>query len=215
MLSKKTVTYTKTNSYHTLNEYTNKTKNIWIVFHGLGYLSNYFIKHFKGLDPMTNYIIAPQAPSKYYQGTSFKHVGACWLTRVDTKEETNNVLNYIDQVYTNEIKGFNGNLIILGYSQGVSIATRWIATRKIQCAHLILHSGGIPVELTPQNFEFLNPKTKVTYLYGDADEYIDEAKKTEASLKGTALFGNRLEIEVFKGVHEVNEPYINKVLKKS
>jgi len=44
----------------------------------------------------------------------------------------------------------------------------------------------------------------VTYLYGDTDEYITEAKKTEENLKGDKLFGNRLETQVFKGIHEVH-----------
>ena len=64
----------------------------------MGYLSTYFINYFKQLDPETNYIVAPQAPSKYYQGSDFKHVGASWLTRVDTVAETENVLAYVDAV---------------------------------------------------------------------------------------------------------------------
>lgn len=33
----KKVKYTTTNTYETLNTLTNKTKNVWIVFHGIGY----------------------------------------------------------------------------------------------------------------------------------------------------------------------------------
>ena len=59
-------TYTTTNTYTTLNNIGPKTKNVWIVFHGIGYLSRYFINYFNTLNPNENYIIAPQAPSKYY-----------------------------------------------------------------------------------------------------------------------------------------------------
>ena len=107
------------------------------------------------------------------------------------------------------------NLIVLGYSQGVSIAARWLATRKIMCTHLILHSGAIPVELTPADFEFLPTDVPVTYLFGNKDPYITEARKTEQHLKASALFGSRLEIEVFDGVHEVYTPFLKSlVLKK-
>ncbi|EDM44064.1 esterase/lipase, putative [unidentified eubacterium SCB49] len=208
MSSKKTVSYTTTNSYHTQGKLNDATETVWIVFHGLGYLSTYFIRYFSEL-PDNHFVICPQAPSKYYQGTQFKHVGASWLTRVDTKEETKNVLNYVDAVYKKEITKTPKKLIVLGYSQGVSIATRWVASKKISCHHLILHSGGIPVELTQNDFKFLKKDTKVTYIYGDQDEYINEAKKTEEQLKGTKLFEDRLQVFVFKGVHEVNKDYIN------
>ena len=162
MASEKSVIYLSSNTYSVLNNYTTKTKNVWIVFHGLGYLSKYFINYFSKINPEENFVIAPQAPSKYYQGKDFKHVGASWLTKENTIEETKNVLAYVDQVYKSEIKVKPPNLIILGYSQGVSIATRWVAARKINCNHLILHSGGIPSELEPEDFSHLKKTSKVS-----------------------------------------------------
>jgi len=205
------ITYTHTNTYTTLNTITEKTKNVWLAFHGMGHLSRYFMKHFEGLNADKNYIIAPQAPSKYYQDKRFKYVGASWLTKENTALEKENVLAYVDAVWATESKKWEGqkiNLILMGYSQGVSIVTRWASSRKIDCKQLLLHSGAIPHELTPTDFKHLSPTTKVTYLYGDKDEYINEARKTEQQLKGTALFGDRLQVEVFDGIHEVNESFI-------
>ena len=213
MTIEKKVIYTSSNTYSVLNNYTEKTKNVWVVFHGLGYLSKYFINYFSKLNPEENFIIAPQAPSKYYLGKNFKHVGASWLTKENTVDETKNVLTYVDSVFETEIKTTPKNLIILGYSQGVSIASRWIASRKIDCNHLILHSGGIPTELVPEDFSFLKKQTKVTYLYGNKDQYINEARKTEETLKGNNLFGKHLNIVVFEGVHEVNTDFIKELSK--
>ena len=61
----KQVTYQTTNTYETLNTLSAKTKNIWIVLHGIGFLSKFFIKYFDELNAEENYVIAPQAPSKY------------------------------------------------------------------------------------------------------------------------------------------------------
>jgi predicted esterase len=208
------VSYTHTNTYSTLNTFTQKTKNVWFVFHGMGYLSKYFINYFKDLDPTENYIIAPQAPSKYYQDKKFKYVGASWLTKENTELEKENVLRYIDQVWKIESaqwKDQEVTVILMGYSQGVSIVTRWAASRKVECAHLLLHSGAIPKELKPKDFEYLFPNTPVTYLYGDKDEYINEARKTEQQLKGSELFGDRLKVQIFDGAHEVNTSFINAV----
>ena len=184
-----------------------------MVFHGMGYLSKYFINYFSELDADENYIIAPQAPSKYYQGKDFKHVGASWLTRENTMTETQNILNYVDAVYKKESIESFPNLIVMGYSQGVSIATRWVASREIQCNKLILHSGGIPAELEPSDFEFLSPNTQVIYLYGNKDQYITEARETEEKLKGNKLFQDRLKIEVFDGIHEVNRELLLNISK--
>jgi len=209
MALEKTVSYTATNSYSVLNSFNENTKNVWLVFHGMGYLSKYFLKYFKELNPEENFIIAPQAPSKYYQDKKFKYIGASWLTRENTTQEIKNVLSYIDKVWQCESPKNLPRFIVLGYSQGVSIATRWLSSRKIQCHELILHSGGIPIELKANDFKFQNQHTHVTYLYGDKDPYINEAKKTEEHLKAIKLFGNKLQTIVFKGTHQVDMSFIN------
>lgn len=213
MTSENQVSYTSTNTYNTLNTLTEKTKNVWLVFHGMGYLSKYFIEYFSELDPEENYIIAPQAPAKYYQDMSFKRIGASWLTRENTRMETDNILNYVDAVFENELSGIIPNLIVMGYSQGVSIATRWVASRKIQCSRIIIHSGGIPKELTAKDFAFQNSETVVNCVYGDKDPFITEARKIEEKEKGIVLFQERLKIESFDGVHEVNRSFLEKISK--
>jgi predicted esterase len=212
MAVEKRVTYKASASYSTLHTHHKGTRNIWLVFHGMGHLSRYFARFFANLDPEANYIIAPQAPSKYYLGPEYKHVGASWLTREDTAEETRNVLAYVDAVWKAENISGAANLIILGYSQGVSIAARWISSRKIQCEHLILHSGGIPKELEPTHFDYMNAETAVLYMYGTMDEYIDQTRKTQEIEKATKLFGNRLSVEAFDGGHEVNIKFLQNIL---
>lgn len=211
MSIQKEVFYTATNTYHTLHEFSGKTKNVWVVFHGMGYLSKYFINYFSELNSEENFIIAPQAPSKYYQDKSFKHIGASWLTRENTQAETKNIIRYVDAVFKKEITRDIPRLIVLGYSQGVSIAARWVANRKIDCDILVLHSGGIPKELTAEHFSFLKADAKVIYTYGNKDQYITEAQKTAEQLKGEALFKNHLKIEVFDGIHEVNKSFLLKL----
>ena len=178
----KKVSYTTSNTYTTLNTLTDKTKNVWLVFHGMGYLSRYFTKYFAHLDPEENYIIAPQAPSKYYFGKDFKHVGASWLTRENTIEETRNVLNYINALFDVEKPKPHHKFIILGYSQGVSIATRWMVKNRISCDHLVLHSGGIPNELIPADFDYLEKDAEVSYLYGSNDQNFQSITKQVLSL---------------------------------
>ena len=111
--TEKEISYQITNSYSTLNTLNKQTKNVWLVCHGMGYLSRYFLKYFKALDPTENYVIAPQAQSKYYLKDQFKHVGASWLTKENTITETKNILHYFDAVLENEQVPTNLNFIVL------------------------------------------------------------------------------------------------------
>ncbi|WP_317164637.1 esterase [Flagellimonas sp. CMM7] len=209
----KTVSYSTKNTYVTLNELTSKTKNVWLVFHGIGYLSRYFLKYFKGLDAQENYIIAPQAPSKYYLKNEYKYVGASWLTKENTAAETDNVMNYIDAVLDAEQIPPNYNLILFGFSQGVSIATRWIIRRKINFKSLILYAGGIPNELKKEDFDYIDwHSSKVKIVYGNADEYMNrERLKTEKN-KIENLFQKNAEIISFVGGHEMKSEIIETLI---
>ena len=209
----KQVTYQSTNSYTTLNTLTNKTKNVWIVLHGIGYLSKYFLKYFDELPSEENYIIAPQAPSKYYLNNQYRHVGASWLTKENTTNETQNVLNYLDAVFSSENIPEHCELVVFGYSQGVSIATRWVAKRKLKCNQLVLYAGGIPKEFTPKDFNFLIEKnTKITTLVGDKDEYInDDILQTESKRIASLFSGNAKQI-IFEGKHEIKKELLNQFL---
>ena len=206
----KKVSYTTTNSYSTRNNLTAATKNVWFCCHGLGFLSRYFIQYFNGLDADENYIIAPQAPSKYYQKSDFKHVGASWLTREETQQETENVLNYLDAVFASEEIPEDKRLILLGYSQGVSVAMRWLASRKLNVDTLVIHSGGIPKELSPQDFDFLTT-TQVELWYGTEDEYLTEKRIYEETRRAKEMFGEALKIVPFEGKHVVNRALINQL----
>ncbi len=209
----KQVNYSATNTYESLNKLTNTTKNVWIVLHGIGYLSRYFIRYFESLPSQENYIIAPQAPSKYYQNNNYKRVGASWLTKENTPIEIENVLNYLDAVLQNENINSTYNLIVLGFSQGVSIASRWVAKRKIRCSKLILYAGALPKELTVEDFTHLHEnKTDVISLVGDKDEYISATKLKEETAKMQSVFMGKVNQIIFDGKHEIKVEILNTLI---
>ena len=210
----KKVEYTAQNTYSTLNELTTETTTIWLVFHGLGYLSRYFIREFEFLNKKENYVIAPQAPSKYYQGSNFKRVGACWLTKENTVFETQNVLNYNKEIYDYEISQRllnqpNLKFIILGFSQGVSIAMRFSALMKIDCDILVAHSGGIPQELKSNDFEHFTGKFH--FIYGLEDKYIDDNRIQQELIKCVSLYQNNFGVHRFDGGHKIDAHSITKL----
>jgi predicted esterase len=208
MAIEKEVSYNISNSYSTLNEITSETKNIWFVCHGLGFLSRYFIQYFNSLNPKENYIIAPQAQSKQYLNGKFTHVGASWLTKENTSFEIENVLNYLDSVYESEKITREYKFNILGYSQGVSVVTRWISIRKIYCDNLYLYAGKVPREFEEQNFKHIE---NIKFILGNKDEYVTEElfKKEKKYLK--SIFKERITFINFEGKHEVKKNVIEKL----
>ncbi|MFD0964094.1 alpha/beta hydrolase [Pseudofulvibacter geojedonensis] len=209
MTEEKTISYTINNTYSTLNKLTNATKNNWFVIHGLGFLSKYFIKYFDELNKEENYIVAPQAQNKHYLKNQYKHVGTTWLTKNNTQFDIVNVLAHLDAVYSAEGLPESTNNILLGFSQGVSIVTRWVASRQIPCNTLVLYAGKIPREFKPNHFKHIS---RVLLIVGDKDEYVTTEVLLAETKYAQELFGNKLEIKVFDGTHEMKKNIINSIL---
>ncbi len=203
--NEKEISYTINNTYSTLNKFTKNTKTVWFVFHGLGFLSRYFIQYFDSLNTEENYIIAPQAQAKHYLNGKYTHSGACWLTKENTTFEIENVMAYINQVYANENITKSINFKVLGFSQGVSIATRWVAKNNIKCDALYLYAGKIPREFTADDFKDI-PTIKL--IVGNKDEYITDAIMAAEKAYTKALFSNRIEYFVFDGTHVMDKKII-------
>ncbi|SEL73992.1 Predicted esterase [Maribacter orientalis] len=208
----KNITYKSSNTYETLNVLNKDTKRVWIVFHGIGFLSRFFLKYFKELPENENYIIAPQAPSKYYLNGEYKHVGASWLTKENTEQEITNLFNYLDAVLANEVIPKRCELIMFGFSQGVSIAMRYLTHSKLQCDKLVLYAGGIPIELKKEDFKYLI-NTEIISILGNSDEYLTPERHLEEKNKLVELFGKNVCYINFNGGHEVKKEIINNLAK--
>ncbi len=201
----KTISYQHTNSYEILNPVTENTENIWICFHGLGYLARFFKRYFTGLDPLKNAVIILQAPSKYYLGTNFKHVGSSWLTRVDTDQEMQNNLNYIDAVLKEEHLYNDQRIVLMGYSQGVSIATRFLLHYNAPIKALVMHSGSIPNEFNELDADkFKELSSRNIHISGTRDEYVTADLIQRENKKIEMLFGTECELHRPDIKHEVD-----------
>lgn len=203
----KWLTYSAAHPYETLFERTPQTRNVWVVFHGIGFLSRYFLRYFTHLDPRENYVVAPQAPSLYYLDADYRNVGASWLTREHTREHMANLLNYLDALYRGESLDTAPNLILMGYSQGVSVLSRWVAHKKIRCSRLLLYAGKVPLELTPADFSHLGPETSVEAFAGRSDPFLEAYRAAEYARLETLFPGNFVLTE-YEGGHELLREHI-------
>ena len=198
----KEVFYRHANSYSTLFSLTPTTKRVWLVFHGIGYLSRYFIRIFQELDESTNYVIAPQAPAKYYKDADYKRIGSSWLTKENKETEIQNNLNYIEAVLEQEEIPGHLELIVIGYSQGVSISSRWLARKKILPAYFFVISGAFPDELEQEDFNFLISKTKLFHIVGENDPYFEKGNVLKEKKRVASIF-KTMQFITHKGGHEL------------
>ena len=198
--------------YYTLNKLTPSTNRIWIIFHGYGMLSRFFIRKFSDLDPEENYIIAPQGLSKFYQDGFSGRVGATWMTKEDRLTEIENQRRYLVEIVTEELEGVSEREIIcLGFSQGAATASRFLAHSKLPFNKLVLWAGTFPPEITPEMTTHWSDSSEIIYVTGLYDPFlqpgmIDHQHKIVKDATGKDL--RRIE---FEGKHELRSEVLHKL----
>lgn len=208
----KTIQLTLSATYETYGSLSENTETIVFAFHGYGQLAKYFIRRFDILNSETAYVVAPQGLSKFYL-SGHKRVGASWMTKEDREIDLQNQLHYVQTVFETETKNMDLSkvkIIVLGFSQGVATASRWLQKNQIPFDTFIAYAGMLGYELTASDFDFAKADAKVFGLLGDEDEFYNGenvAKFKEAFL---AVFPNG-NFEMFEGKHEVKREVLERL----
>ncbi|HXA01201.1 MAG TPA: hypothetical protein VNW99_04385 [Cytophagaceae bacterium] len=188
-------------------------ETIWFVCHGYGQLAEYFIKNFDGLDLQKNFIVAPEALSRFYLEGFSGRVGATWMTKEERVPEINDHINYLNSLYELFLKKRTEVRInILGFSQGVPAVCRWVAHGKVKFDKLILWAGIFPPDLnTDFSFTVENLlKDKLTYIvYGKQDQFLKEEHLSE--IEKFKLIKPDLNVLIYEGKHEINKAILKKI----
>lgn len=154
-----------------------KTRLIWIVAHGYGFLAEYFIKKFEELDPEEHYVIVPEALSRFYLKELSGRVGASWMTTEDRDHEIRDYISYLDNVYETLISHSGAKIVALGFSQGASTMARWAVNTHKSLDRIVFWGGTIPNDCFGQ-LDKLN-KLHPCLLVGDQDEFISKERMEE------------------------------------
>lgn len=162
-------------AYYTLNELTETTERVWLVFHGYGQLAQFFIKKFEGLDPKKNFIIAPQGLSKFYQKGFYGRVGASWMTKEDRLTDIANQYKYIQRVLE-EVGDISAKrLIYFGFSQGTATMSRFAGWSKLAFEKMLIWAGTFPPDIDPAAFNFMSGSEDITYFTSREDPFFEES----------------------------------------
>ncbi len=208
MISENHLSVTRTARYFTIGELSSDTKEIWIVLHGYAQLAKDFIRFFTPLTNGKRFIVAPEGLSRFYAKGFFGKPVANWMTSEDRQHEIIDYIHFLDllalQLRLSETKA---KIVILGFSQGVTTASRWIHHTNIRIHHFVICSGEIGTELREPISEKLKT-IAITYITGNNDPLITPEKhqlyhQLMQSLKATII--------EFNGGHEMNMDIIENV----
>ena len=216
MFNKHNISFEFSSSYITYNKLTDKTENIWIVFHGYGQLSKYFIRRFDVLEGDKNYIIAPQGLSKFYVDEDFKNVGASWLTKEDKESDLLNQQKYLIKLMDelkSKIDFSKIKINLFGFSQGVSAFTRLLINYNMKIDNIIIWAGWVPDEFFNINKDVLKD-TNLFFVVGNKDKYYNNPIIKGYIEKFKKTLNKEIDYFVFDGGHIVDRKVLKKINEK-
>ena len=146
---------TKTARYWTLGQ-PEKAREVWLVLHGYKQLARRFLRRFTPIDDGTRLVVAPEALSRFYVSAeegrhgSASVVGATWMTREDRLSEIADYVRYLDALAVevrSQCTESDAPVTVLGFSQGVATAARWVTHGDIVPRRLVLWGDFSPPDL--------------------------------------------------------------------
>ena len=200
----------RTARYYTLGDPLGQPRELWYVCHGYAQLAARFLRRFTPLDDGTRLIVAPEALSRFYierPGRTHAHspVGASWMTREDRLSEIDDYIRFLDALHAQLFETLSDartRITVLGFSQGVATACRWVARGSVRADRLILWGGLLPPDLDLDAHSGVFGSLELITVSGDADPHLPASALADqrARLARHGLVAREVSYE---GGHEV------------
>ena len=219
MIQESHIRVTRTARYYTLGGDVAAPREVWFACHGYGQLAAYFARNFAPLDDGTRVVVVPEALSRFYFGdprgphSADSLVGATWMTREDREREIEDHVAYLDALYA-RVRGEPGRaqapVTVLGFSQGVATACRWLARGAARADRLVLWGGRLPADLFPLAAGSPLRSVRLTVVVGDQDEWATPAVVAEQETLLRAA-GLAYDVRRFSGGHAMDEAVLRQL----
>ncbi|MDX1905507.1 MAG: hypothetical protein SF053_00625 [Bacteroidia bacterium] len=204
-ISQLTLTTPRTARIALLGDFSPETTDVWLVTHGYRQLGASFVSKFRSIAAPHRVIVAPEGLSRFYIEGFSGRVGASWMTREDREYEIEDQFNYLERVYDLITQACTPVRIhLLGFSQGVATAWRWLARTGQPVHSFTVWAGGIPPEQPPALVTRLE-QIPFVGVYATQDEFITEAQALEL-LQARQVTWPHLHILRFEGRHDLDGP---------
>ena len=199
--------------YVTLGEANKNVKQVWVCLHGYGQLAVWFARNFSAFENENRLFVFPEGPHRFYLESTSGRVGASWMTREDRLNDIEDQFHYLEDLVI-EIKKSLPEKVqvhILGFSQGVATAFRWVDKTKLNISSMVAWAGTFPPDvdysLNQKRFNAL----RLHACFGDSDEFIstENAKKLLSQLKTQSINVNP---HFYKGGHRIYNDLLNEII---
>jgi predicted esterase len=182
-----------------------KDTRLLCVLHGWGQRCPSFLRRFRGLREQNIVVVAPQGPHQFYVDMERRKVGFSWLTAYDRNHAVLDVASLIHHVVESvqSAHGLERAPVVLGFSQGVSIAYRYHLLAGYPVRGIVACGGDLPRDVRPRLSDAA--PFPVLVVHGDDDTIVPRAKAEEAvdHLKHGGL---PPDVHYFPGGHEIDGP---------
>ncbi len=214
---------TRTARYATLGAEPEDAACVWFVLHGYGQLAARFVRPFEGVVPPDTCVIAPEALSRFYleaprtDGGHLQRVGASWLTREARELEIRDAMRWLTSLAHEVISRSTGArgaapaVGVLGFSQGVVTALRWIASGGVRPTHVIAWAGGFAHDVDAVVLRSALSRSALTLVAGDEDHFATPEMLAQFRASAQAVHPSPVERR-FMGAHRLDSSLLRELL---
>ncbi len=205
----------KTARYSTYGELTASTKYFWFALHGSKMLCEQMLYKFKDFDPKEHFVVAPEGLNRFYEKDFGGPVVASWMTKRDRLHEIKDNGNYLSGLYQHFLAQLPQacKKTIMAFSQGGTIAFRWLHQKKVEVDNVIPYACWIPedVDLTASKTD-LNA-SQLLFTYGKEDQFLT---KKYIAMVGDVI--NKSDVKMtflpYTGDHRISKEQLKLIFEK-
>lgn len=203
-LSEHKLAVSRTARYVTAGPAASEASAVWFVLHGYGHLARRFARQFRPILDGQRLLVVPEALSRFYLDGSTGPIGASWMTRENREAEISDYVRYLDELLNAIAPPKWVPIVVLGFSQGVATACRWVLAGGVRPTQLILWSGALPQDLPWPTAAKRLRRTTVVFVNGRADRGLarSDVTKQRDLLRARNVPSEEL---WFEGGHELND----------
>lgn len=201
----------RTARYAVLGEDVAAPEEVWFVLHGYRQLARRFLRRFRRLHQGRRRIVAPEALSRFYVGRERgRHgpdsvVGGTWMTREDRLAEIDDYVAYLDRLAGTTLADLprDPEVTVLGFSQGVHTASRWVTYGSVRPRRLVLWGDYLPPDLEMDRAAEALQEVELVIVRGERDRSLrDDLERQEREWMEAA--GIRATEISYPGGHEIH-----------
>ena len=155
-------------------------------------------------------ILAPEGLHRFYLEGAYGRVGASWMTKEARKDDILDYVRYLDGLSA-ELGLTEQRPVLLGFSQGVATASRWVAMGQTAFSRLILWSGVFPPDYPWESGTEHMKAMRVDVALGTEDAFFDDSllKTTASVLDANAV---PFTAHSFQGGHAIDTELLQRLL---